>query len=229
LIGIQARSGSTRLPGKCSMSISEEQTLAGHVMREAARAAEWLQQTAGLQVSVAMLIPWGDPIRGPYEDRYEVFEGPEDDVLGRFEMARALYEPDYIVRLTADCAWMQRRVIVQLVRAAIKYGGDYTSNTLIRTFMEGLDVEVLTSRLLRHLVRTVDDPAEREHVTSAIPRLVDENGLKGFAIHTVLSDYDYSDIKTSIDTHDEYEACRNLYRERRRKKDKALALGSVST
>jgi spore coat polysaccharide biosynthesis protein SpsF (cytidylyltransferase family) len=211
------------------MTIGQEQTLAGHVMKEATRAADWLREAGSVEVDVVMLIPYGDPIGERYERRYQVMEGPEDNVLTRFDLARSRYLPDYVVRLTGDCAWMERRVIVQMVRAAIKYGADYTSNVLTRTFMEGLDVEVMTERLMKHLARVIDDSSEREHVTSAIPRLLKGDQLRGFSVHTVMSDYDYSGIKTSIDTHDEYVRCNELYKEKRRKKDEALSWGTVST
>ena len=95
--------------------------------------------------------------------------------------------------------------------------------------MEGLDVEVLSSRLLKRLDHLVKDPYNREHVTSAIPMLLNEGKLTGFVMHTVLSDYDYSSLRSSVDTPVQYRECNEKYANHRRKKTQALEYGSVST
>lgn len=226
LIGVQARSGSTRLKNKCSMSIGED-TLVGQVMTQGVRAAEWLQASS-TKIDVVMLIPEGDQLATRFGRKYKTFEGPEDDVLGRYFLAMDKYDADYVVRLTGDCAWMTSQMIAKCIRDAFKYNADYCSNILVRTFMEGLDVEVISAPLLRELQLSVLDTFHREHVTSAIPDLLGMGGLKQYKFHTVLSDYDMSHIKTSIDTPEEYEACNNLFLRRKEKKEEAMKYGSIS-
>lgn len=225
MIGVQARSGSTRLKNKSSMTVGED-TLVGQVMTQGLRAAEWLSSIAN--VEVIMLIPEGDPLAGRFGRKYKTFEGPEDDVLGRYFLAAQKYQPDYMVRLTGDCAWMTSSMIAKCVRDCFKYDADYCSNVLVRTFMEGLDVEVISSALLSELHLTQSDLFHREHVTTAIPELIAAGKLEQYKMHTVLSDYDMSHIKTSIDTALEYEACNNLFISRKRKKNEAMAYGSIS-
>ena len=226
LIGVQARSTSTRLRDKCSMTIGED-TLVGQVMTQGIRAAEWLQ-AASTRIDVVMLIPEGDPLAHRFGRKYKTFEGPEDDVLGRYFLAMEKYDADYVVRLTGDCAWMTSAMIAKCVRDAFKYNADYCSNILVRTFMEGLDVEVISAPLLRELQLSIESMFDREHVTSAIPDMLAQGGLRQYKIHTVMSDYDLSHIKTSIDTAQEYEACNNLFAKRKEKKQEAMTYGSIS-
>jgi glutamate-1-semialdehyde 2,1-aminomutase len=185
------------------MTVGDD-TLVGQVLTQGLRAADWLKAIA--RTDVVMLI----------------------DVLGRYFLAAERYEPDFIVRLTGDCAWMTSQMISKCVRDCFKYEADYCSNVLVRTFMEGLDVEVISAPLLRELQLTQTDSFHREHVTSVIPDLLGAGKLSQYKMHTVLSDYDMSHIKTSIDTAEEYEACNNLYLQRKEKKKLAMSLGSIS-
>jgi len=208
------------------MSIGED-TLVGQVMTQGIRAAEWLQ-AASTRVDVVMLIPEGDQLASRFGRKYKTFEGPEDDVLGRYFLAMEHYKADYIVRLTGDCPWMTSQMIAKCVRDAFKYNADYCSNILVRTFFEGLDVEVISAPLLRELSLSIDSISHREHVTSAIPELLSMGGLRQYKIHTVMNDYDLSHIKTSVDTAQEYEACNNLFARRKEKKEQAMKYGSIS-
>lgn len=207
------------------MDIGGGRTLAGHVMIQGQKMADWLATDI---VDVALLVPRGDPLAAKYGQRWQVFEGSEDDVLERYFKAMEHYKADYVVRLTGDCAWMTTDVIMKCIRNTTKYGADYCSNVLVRTFMEGLDVEVLSRRLLTVLHKRVVSPDHREHVTSAIPSMLEQGELPGFVIHTVLAKYDLSHIKTSIDTPEEYEGCNARYSMLRNKKLLAMEWGSTS-
>lgn len=228
LIGVQARSNSTRLRGKSSMVIGDK-SIVGRVMTQAVRAAGWLQKVA--DVSVVMLVPEGDRLKNEFGHRYEIFEGPEQDVLQRYYNALNKYDPDYVVRLTGDCAWMTSRMISKVLRDCLKYEADYCSNVLVRTFMEGLDVEVLSSNLLKKLHKDVPvETEDREHVTSALHKILKNSPFEyqNFKIHTVLNEYDMSHLKTSIDTAKEYEESVDKFQQFQDKKVHALSFGGVS-
>jgi spore coat polysaccharide biosynthesis protein SpsF len=227
MIGVQARSNSTRLRGKCAMQIDQgKNTMAGHVLSRAERAAQWLKDIC--DPIVVMLVPYDDPIGNTFRSRAEVYYGDEQDVLARYYAAVQHYDASHMVRLTADCAFMTATMITKIIRDGLKYGADYCSNVLVRTFMEGLDVEYISARLLKVLYNRVDTNYGREHVTAELPAMLDKGQLAGFVIHTVLSEYDLSHIKTSIDTKDEYDKSMRIYAAQRLKTEQAQRYGSVS-
>ncbi len=96
---VQARMGSTRLPGKVLEKIGDH-TVILHVVK---RVREAIPQ-------VVVAIPEGEENTPLCQaclwagmDRVDVFQGPEEDVLSRYYFAAAAWEADIIVRVTADC------------------------------------------------------------------------------------------------------------------------------
>lgn len=225
LIGIQSRSTSERFPNKSNMPFGKN-SVTGNVIAQALRVSPWLSKFVDLHI--CLLIPHNDLLRDTKD--IEVIEGDEHDVLSRYIEAYNRYQPDYIVRITGDCPWITSHIISKIVRAGIIRKADYTSNVLIRTFMEGLDCEMLSSNLLLWLHDNAHNSFDREHVTIKFLKDLQENNhsIKDFKIHTVLSEYDFSTLKTSIDTKDEYiDALRNLDMLERKKKA-ATQIGTYS-
>jgi len=225
LIGIQVRSNSVRFPNKSNMPFGKT-TVAGQVVNQALRARPWLRNIA--DTTVCMLMPRGDTISYPSHD-VQYFFGDEHDVLSRYAQANEKYNADFIVRLTGDCCWITSHVIAKCLRAAISNNADYTSNVLVRTFMEGLDCEVMSRPLLEWLDASAKSDIEREHVTYKFVNDV-QNGKapNTFKVHTILSEYDLSHIKTSIDTKDEYISCLNAVTELEKKQALARSFGGVT-
>ena len=225
LIGVQARSSSTRLVGKSSMKLGDV-AIVSRVMTGAYHASKWFKD---VDIDIVMLIPFDDPLREEYLWKAEIFEGPEQDVLTRYYAAMDYYEADYVVRLTGDCAWIQPRVIAKALRACIKNDSDYCSNVLVRTYMEGLDVEVLSRPMMDWLENSARSEHDREHVTTFLLNAIKENTLPvDFKTHTIFDEYDNSAMKTSIDTPEEYRNSVRLYNALKAKKDEALCYGSIS-
>jgi spore coat polysaccharide biosynthesis protein SpsF len=195
-------------------------------MAQAMRCAGWLRNQA--EITVAMLVPFDDELKGQYSYKYEIFEGPEDDVLTRYCRAMDHYGADYIVRLTGDCVWITSNMISKCLREALKRETDYCSNILVRSFMEGLDVEVLSRKALTYLDENMKTPLEREHVTYGLLTDIRKGETNDFKIHTVFCEYDMSTIKTSIDTSEEYEDAVDMFSALRSKKQDALRFGSIS-
>ncbi len=157
---IQARMGSTRLPGKVLKPIAGEPLL-WHIMHrlKKSRLIEEIAiatSTNPLDDAVAEFAK-GHGIR--------VVRGPEDDVLARFARAAELLDADIIVRVSCDAPFVDAEFIDHLLMAMIKQGGDYV---LLEegavTAHEGVDP--LTRRALDKLMMdATDDPVAREHVT----------------------------------------------------------------
>lgn len=160
---IQARSSSTRLPGKVLRPLAGRSVL-GWVVRAAAAAP-------GVdQVIVATSSDPSDDAVALEATRCgaAVVRGPLDDVLGRFAVALREHPADAVIRLTADCPLLDPALIGQLAtlwRAQPTL--DYLSTTLVRTLPRGFDAELVRADVLAEQVASATG-ADREHVTSGI-------------------------------------------------------------
>jgi len=135
------------------------------------------------------------------------FRGPLDDVLGRFVGALDSHGPaDHVVRLTADCPLIDWTIIDRCVREHIAAGSDYTSNAIVRTFPDGLDVEVIRSEALREANAEARDPESREHVTPFIHSKPDR-----FQIIHVTQPDDLAALRWTVDTPDDLNFVRAVY------------------
>ncbi len=209
VIGIQARSTSTRFPGKINELIGDK-TMLQHVMSSCFSAALYINNwsSKGVLVSVCLLVPYSDPITARVDKEIEVIEGPEEDVLTRYSMLNKKFAPDYIVRITADCPLIPSFVISKLITLAVMNKYDYVSNVeeRFRTAPDGVDCEVISSKAMDWL-GTNATAYEREHVTAAF-RVCPPSWAN---IGTVINFFDYSGIKMSVDTKDDLNAVREEY------------------
>ena len=94
--------------------------------------------------------------------------GALDDVLDRVYSAVSADRPSHVVRLTADCPLADWEVIDEIIASCITMEADYASNTLKRTWPDGLDVEVMRLSALEKAWRESRQPSDREHVTPYI-------------------------------------------------------------
>jgi spore coat polysaccharide biosynthesis protein SpsF (cytidylyltransferase family) len=158
---IQARMGSTRLPGKVLMDLAGEPMLVRVVNR--VRRAERLDEV----VVATTASPSDDPIfEGCRQRGWAVERGSEKDVLDRYYRAARAHHADVVVRITADCPFVDAGLIDQVVGAFLGGGYDYVSNVLEpRTYPRGLDVEVFRFSALEKAWQEDRDPSWREHVT----------------------------------------------------------------
>ena len=160
---IQARTGSTRLPGKALADLGGRPVLEWVI--RAARTANQIDQ-----VIVATSTAEGDDAVADLADSLgaAVVRGSEDDVLSRFVAALDAHPADAVVRLTADCPLLDPSVIDSVAGAwAAAPIHDYASTVLVRCLPRGLDVELVTARTLREVDR-IAVGHDRVHVTSAV-------------------------------------------------------------
>ena len=158
---IQARMGSTRLPGKTLMKVGED-TLLGYELKRVS-----LAKKIDYIVVATTTNKEDDAVEGLCRElKVDCFRGSEDDVLDRFYQCSLKY-PDYgtIVRLTGDCPLIDPVVIDRVISFFLTEDYDYTSNVLIETFPDGLDVEVFTREALAEAAHEAKLLSEREHVT----------------------------------------------------------------
>jgi spore coat polysaccharide biosynthesis protein SpsF len=199
---VQARTGSTRLPGKVLLPLLGEPMLL-RVMRRLSRATR-LDKI----VLATTTMPADDPIveLGGREG-WPVERGSESDLLDRYVQAARSHRAGVVVRITSDCPLIDPGVVDRVVGAFAGSGVDYASNTLApRTFPQGLDVEVMTIQSLERAWREDANPAWREHAT---PYLYRHPEL--FALLRVPNDVDESRHRWSVDTAEDYALVRRIY------------------
>lgn len=202
---VQARSTSTRLPGKVLLPLGGEPM----VLRQLERIG---RATALDGIVVATSDdPSDDDLAITLADAgYDYVRGPLDDVLGRFIVALDEYQPDVVVRLTADCPLISPAVIDLVVEHFHASTADYVSNTMQPTYPDGLDVEVTTESALREVAGVSTDAHEREHVTLGIYRQTDRFSIENFADPT---GRDNSHLRWTVDNHDDFNFVMKVYQE----------------
>ncbi len=169
--------GSSRLPNKVLMKIACLPAL-GWVVR-AARAAHGVDEvwvatsTAGIDDAVA---DWCKT------NNVSFHRGPEEDVLERFAGAIRASAATIVVRLTADCPFLDPAVVGQVVRLRAVTGVDYASNVDPPTWPDGLDCEVVTANALLEAANSATRSFDREHVTPFV-----RNNRLRFSSETLIS------------------------------------------
>jgi len=198
---IQARMGSTRLPGKVMLDLHGKTVLARVVERV---------PRSGLaqEVVVATTAKAADDliVRECHRLRVEVFRGREDDVLDRYFRAARKAGADAIVRICSDCPLIDPAIIDKTVAEFLSSSADYASNALDRTYPRGLDAEVVKLEALERCWREANRFYQRSHVT---PYIYENPQL--FEVLRVTGDVDYSQHRWTLDTPEDYEFLQAVY------------------
>lgn len=188
---IQARTGSTRLPGKVLRPLGERPVLAWVI--DAAR-----KSGACDEIIVATTAAAGDDAVADLarERGADVVRGPVDDVLARYLIAAdaaGAADDDAIIRLTSDCPLLDPSLIAACVGAFDPSSVDYVTTEHEHALAHGLDVEVVRAGVLRQL-DNVATGAHRTHVTSYIAAHAD-----AFDIVTIGGEPACADLRFTLD------------------------------
>lgn len=201
---IQARMGSSRLPGKV-LALINGKPLIQHVYERACRISgvnDVVVATTTLE-SDDILINALDNLCIKY------YRGSSDDVLARYYESAKKFNAEVIIRITGDCPLLNPRVSKEVLDAFLnEYPQvDYASNVLERTYPKGLDTEVFWFNTLEKLQNTVpNDSPHREHVTTYIRQL-----NTGFKTRSVTSLCCQDLINLSVDTQEDLDRVRCIY------------------
>lgn len=128
------------------------------------------------------------------------FRGSQDNVLERYYQAALEKNATIVVRVTSDCPCIDYEIIDSIIEKHLTEKNDYTSNTLERSFLHGLDCEVFNFSVLEKAEKNATEKFEREHVTSYIYRTNKEQ----MKIGQLLATADNSNIRITLDTKEDY-------------------------
>ena len=163
---VQARMGSTRLPGKTLAPLGDSTVIDWVIDRVSAAALvdDVIIATTTLANDDAL----AEHLR---ERGIRCVRGDADDVLSRYMLAARETSASVYVRITADCPFVDPEIIDTAVGAiAATDGVDYASTSQAGYYPRGLDVEAFRPDALIEADRLASDRDEREHVTLYIYR-----------------------------------------------------------
>jgi len=198
---LQARAGSSRLPGKVLKPLLGRPMLARQIerVRRCARLDELVVATSTHASD--------DAIEALCRDEgVACFRGSLDDVLDRFHAAAVQHRADRVVRLTGDCPLADARLIDAVVEHLQRGGYDFVSNALEPTFPDGLDAAVFRTQLLEDAWREATLPSEREHVTLFMRRQAERYRIGSFK-----AEVDHSHLRWTVDEPADFEFVAAVY------------------
>lgn len=162
---VQARWGSTRLPGKVLKPLNGHTVLAEVLKRCSA--------VAGADLVVCALPDKSDSADLEVVARKSgasIFSGSEHDVLERYLGAARSVGADVVMRVTSDCPLIDPAVCDAVLQLRERETAAYAANNLERTFPHGLDCEAFTTAALEEAAQAARDAYDREHVTPWLRR-----------------------------------------------------------
>jgi spore coat polysaccharide biosynthesis protein SpsF (cytidylyltransferase family) len=163
VVVVQARMGSTRLPGKVMMDLAGQSVLA-HVLERCA-AIPGVERVCCATVEGAE----GDPVAAEAARRgAEVFRGSEQDVLDRYHGAAGELGSDIVMRVTSDCPLIDPAICGEVLALRARLDADYACNNMPPSWPHGLDCEAFTFAWLARAAKEARKPSEREHVSPFI-------------------------------------------------------------
>jgi spore coat polysaccharide biosynthesis protein SpsF len=203
---VQARMGSSRLPGKVMKSLAGK-TVLGQLLVRLARA----RQLDG--VVVATTTSPQDDVICAESQKYNVmhFRGSENDVLSRYHGAALACGAEAVARVTSDCPLFDPSVLDQMLAVfrdanRITVTLDYMSNVERRTYPRGLDAEIFTFAALDRSHKEARIESYREHVTPYM-----HQHPEWFRIGSFSGDVDLSEYRWTLDTPEDWTLIKTIY------------------
>lgn len=194
---IQARMNSTRLPGKVLKKFGKITVLEYMIER-----AKRMKNVDKLVVATSLNECDGEIVKVCENLGIETFRGDEHDVLSRFFFAAKKYRSNHVLRLTADCPMFDPDVADEIIKLYFEKKVDYCSNTVDRTFADGLDAEVFSFNVLTDAFYNANCPESREHVTSFFNGRIER---KKNSTYQYKYSKDFKNLRLTLDTKKDFE------------------------
>jgi len=206
---IQARVGSSRLPGKVLRPILGRPMLwyIVHRLRFVSELSDVIVATSDQ--------PENDPIRQfCAAEQIPVLSGNENDVLDRFYQAALLYKGDPLLRITGDCPFVDPKIVSDLLNLYRTVDADHAAvatgagaiHLAGGRFPDGLDAECIRFTALEKAWREAHETPDREHVTPYIWR-----NKNIFRCEILKSKNDYSQLRWTVDNEEDFQLVTKIY------------------
>lgn len=198
---LQARMGSTRVPGKVMRNLNGRPVLRW--------AYDAICRAKGIDkvVLATSTLPGDDAIyKYCRKNKIPVFRGDEKDVLDRFYRCALKYDADIVLRLTADCPFLDPAVITEVVRLRRHENAAYASNVFPPSYPDGLDTECFIFDALRAAWKETKRETDRDCLTQFIIR--NQDRFPAINLHCPLPEL--AKERWVLDTEADFLACRAI-------------------
>ena len=207
---VQARMGSTRLPGKILNSI-QGMPMLWHIVNRLNKVDE-----IDKVVIATSNLPTDDPVY-QMTKKYGIscFRGSESDVLMRFFNAAVIAKANHVIRITGDCPLVDPPTVSKLIKlyldgnydfCGVACGAGVAKEKNINRFPDGLDAEIFSFKILSEVNNKANTILQREHVT---PFIWQNN--KSYKQGSLYSDFDYSDLRLTVDNKEDFDFVNWIY------------------
>ena len=198
---IQARMGSSRLPGKV-LKLIDDKPLLFHVINQLKNC----KQLKNIIVATTNLPE--DDIIEEYVKKLNIsyFRGHPTDVLDRFFQCAKFYSIKIIIRITADNPLIDPNIVDDAIEKFNNGNFDYLSTQRSKTFPNGTETEIFSFQSLEKAWLNAKKPSEREHVTSYF-----YNNPEIFYLGQLTNSENLSHLRLTIDEENDLELVRILF------------------
>lgn len=207
MIFLQARMGSTRLPGKTLMKIADN-SLIGHCLAR-------LNLVGGVGRDGIVLLTSTEAIDDQLVEWCEanginVFRGSEQNVLERYYQAMKVYGPDYLIRATGDNPFVDPFYATDLIDFHIKNNYDYSSSKseFGTPLPDGIGLEIFSSHCLQKVFEKSHSPHHFEHVNEFVLENPEDFKVGVLPINDL--DSDFSKVRLTVDTPEDFEKAKAI-------------------
>ena len=202
---VQARMGSTRLPGKVLMELSKEETILSLLIKRLKLSKELNEiiiATTEDKKNEAI-------IKVAQSNNISYFIGDEENVLERYYKSAVKFKLDIIIRVTSDCPFLDPFILDDMIKFFKNDNYDYIRNVDETTsFPRGFEIEIFSFKTLEKAYKLAITRPEKEHVTFYI-----YNHPKTFSIYSykLKNLKKINDLRLTVDEIDDLEMCRAIY------------------
>ena len=193
---IQARMGSTRLPGKTMEKITKDKRVIDFVVEQ----LKFSKIIEKIIVAIPDSIEDDVTYNHLLSKKIQTYRGSLKNVLDRYYQCAKNTSSSVIVRVTADCPLIDPEIVDKVITKFIKNKFDYVSNTHPRTFPYGTETEVFSFNALEKAWNETRNDFDREHVTPYFYK----NPNK-FSIGNVIQEKNQSNYRWTIDYNEDLE------------------------
>ena len=193
---IQARMGSTRLPGKTMEKITKDKRVIDFVVEQ----LKFSKIIEKIIVAIPDSIEDDVTYNHLLSKKIQTYRGSLKNVLDRYYLCAKNISSSVIVRVTADCPLIDPEIVDKVITKFIKNKFDYVSNTHPRTFPYGTETEVFSFNALEKAWNETRNDFDREHVTPYFYK----NPNK-FSIGNVIQEKNQSNYRWTIDYNEDLE------------------------